>query len=88
MVKTKTSTFNQLMAESTNNGILSTLTNGKENPKKENLTKDLVSLSKEISTLFLNYQITDISISSPTETWSSRLKMEERLRSGTSIKLL
>jgi hypothetical protein len=49
--------------DSTNNGILSMLMNGRETPnqKKENSTRSLDFTLKEISILFLNYQTTDIS---------------------------
>ena len=47
---------------------------------------NLDSMFKEISMSFLNWEKIDISISSTTETWSSRLQMVERLKSGTLTK--
>jgi hypothetical protein len=49
----------QSMEESTNNGTLSILTNGRENQERENSMKNLDSTLKDHSTLFLNFQPTD-----------------------------
>jgi hypothetical protein len=45
--------------ESTNNGTLCMLTNGKVNHKKVSSMRNSVSTLREISTLFLNYHQTD-----------------------------
>jgi hypothetical protein len=53
--------------------------------RKVNSTHNLDCMLKEISILCHHFQAIDILISLTTETWSSRLRMEERLKSGTSI---
>jgi hypothetical protein len=53
--------------------------------RRVNSTRSSVFMSKEISTLYQLWVITDTLILSTTETWSSRHQMEERLRSGISI---
>jgi hypothetical protein len=85
MENKRTSKFIQLMEESTNSGILSTLMNGRVSQSRENSMKSSAFTLKETSTLCLNCQAIDISILSTTGIWSSRFKMEERLKSGTSI---
>jgi hypothetical protein len=77
--------LNHNTEESTNNGTSSMLMNGRVNPAKVNLTKSSVSMSKEISTLFLNYQTTDMLKFTTTETCLSRHQMEEDNKSGISI---
>jgi len=85
MLKTETSRSMLNTVESTNSGTSSMLMNGRENQLRVNSMRNSVSLLKEISTLFLNYQKTDTLILSTTETWLLRHQMEERLKSGISI---
>jgi hypothetical protein len=70
---------------STNNGISSTLINGRENQLRVNSIRDSVSMLKETSTLSHNFQTIDTLILSTTGTWLSRLRMEEEPKCGTSI---
>jgi hypothetical protein len=58
--KTETSLLKTRMERFTNNGRSSMLTSMRKNQLRDNLTRSSVSMLKEISTLFLNYQITDI----------------------------
>jgi hypothetical protein len=67
-----------------NNGTSFTSMNTRENQERENSTKDLVSMLKETSTLFLNFQKTDTSRSMTTGTSQSRLLTEEDNRFGIS----
>jgi len=85
MLKTETSRSMLNTVESTNSGTSSMLMNGRENQLRDNSMRSSVSMLKEISTLFLNYQKTDTLILSTTETWLLRHQMEERLKSGISI---
>ena len=58
----KEDTFNVTrlrMDRLTNNGRSSMLINGRVNPPRENLMKNMVSTSKDHSTLFPNYNHTD-----------------------------
>jgi hypothetical protein len=58
----KEDTFNVMklrMDRLTNNGRSSMLINGRVNPPRENLMKNMVSTSKDHSTLFPNYNHTD-----------------------------
>jgi hypothetical protein len=84
ITKTETLLLEIEITKSTNNGILSMLMNGRENQPKVNSTRDSGFMLKEISTLSQLLKIKDTSISSTTEIWSSRLEMEEELKSGTS----
>jgi hypothetical protein len=84
MLKTKTSLSGTNMAESTSNGMLSTLTNGRVNQRRENSTKTSVFMLRDHSTLFLKWEEADTSTLLE-ETWSSRQEMEEELNNGTSI---
>jgi len=60
--KTETLVSTHRTMESTNNGILSMLMNGRENQERENLTRSSAFMLREISTLFHNCQRTDILI--------------------------
>jgi hypothetical protein len=62
ILKTETLVFRRNQMDSTNIGILSMLTSGKENQVKENSMKSSDFTSKEISMLFHNYLKTDILI--------------------------
>jgi hypothetical protein len=82
----KTETFKSTLREtiSDNNGRSFMLTIILSQ-RRENSMSDSDSLLKETSTLCQPCQVEDTLISSTTGTWSSRLQMEERLKSGTSI---
>jgi hypothetical protein len=68
MMRTETSSHGRSIADLTNNGTLSMPMNIQLNQPRENSTKTSVSMFKEISSLFLNFQTTDILILSTTET--------------------
>jgi hypothetical protein len=68
MLKTETLKPDQRMERSTSNGRSSTLMSGRESQERENLMRSSDSMSKETSTLFLNFQTTDISRFMITET--------------------
>jgi hypothetical protein len=85
MMKTETFKSSTNTERSTNNGKLSMLINTQTSQSRESLTQISVCMLRETSMLYQNLRATDISISSTTETWSSRLQMEERLKCGTSI---
>jgi hypothetical protein len=68
MMRTETSSHGRSIADLTNNGTLSMPMNIQLNQLRENSTKTSVSMFKEISSLFLNFQTTDILILSTTET--------------------
>jgi hypothetical protein len=85
----KEDTFNVMRLRTdrlTNNGRSSMLINGRVNPPRENLMKNMVSTSKDHSTLFPNYNHTDTLTWSITETWLLRLLTEEKLKPGGSTK--
>jgi len=84
MPKTETSRSAIEAMTSDNNGRLFTLTSILSQ-RKVNSIHNLDCTLKEISILFHHFQATDILTLSTTETWLSRLQMEERLKSGTSI---
>jgi hypothetical protein len=84
IVRTETLLFGTNMAKSTNNGMLYTLTNGRESQRRANSIKSTVSMLTEHSTLSHKWDPEDISISSE-ETLSSRLEMVEEPKNGTSI---
>jgi hypothetical protein len=84
IMKTETSLSETETIRSTNNGILFTLMNGRENQLRDNSTRDSDSMLKETSTSNLNFQTTDISISSIIGTWSSRFQTAEEPKSGIS----
>jgi len=71
---------------SISNGILSTSINGKVSQPRVSSMRNSASMSKEISMSFQKCQITDILISLTTETWSSRLEMEEEPKFGISTR--
>jgi hypothetical protein len=58
--KTETSLLKTRMERLTNNGRLSMLTSMRRNQLRDNSTRSSVSMLKEISTLSLHYQTTDI----------------------------
>jgi len=59
MARTKTFKYGTSMVNSTNNGMLSILMNGRENQAKENSMKTSDSMSKDHSTLFHRWLLTD-----------------------------
>jgi hypothetical protein len=69
---------------STNSGMSSMLTNGREIQRRVNSTKTLVCMLKDHSTLSPNLEDTDTSTLLE-ETSSLRLEMEEHLNNGGSI---
>jgi hypothetical protein len=73
------------MVKFTRNGKSSMLKTMQKNQPRESLTRSLDSMSKETSTLSLNFHSTDTSMYLITETWQSRLRQEERPKFGTSI---
>jgi hypothetical protein len=83
--KTETSESTMETMDSINNGTSSTLTNGKVNQEKENLTKSSDFTLKDHSTLFLSWLLISSWISSTIETLSLRPQMEETPKFGTSI---
>jgi hypothetical protein len=84
ILKTKPSLSTTSMAKQTNNGMLSTLTNGRVNQRKENSTKTSVSMLIEHS-LSNHKWVQRDSLILLEETLSSRLEMEEEPNNGTSI---
>jgi hypothetical protein len=86
MMKIETSLLTIDMERSTSNLILFIRINGRVNQLRDNSTKTSVSMLIEPSSSFLDWDKADTSISSTTETWSSRLEMEERLKCGGSTK--
>jgi len=72
---------------SDNSGKSFTLTNTL-NLRRENSIRNSVFMSKEISTLSHKWDHKDTSTLLTIETWSLRLKMEEKLRFGISINSL
>jgi len=86
-LKEDTSNVTRINQErSISNGISSTLTNGKVSQPRVSSMRNSASMSKEISMSFQKCQITDILISLTTETWSSRLEMEEEPKFGISTR--
>jgi hypothetical protein len=86
IMKTKTLLSVTKITRFNKDGKLSMLMSIQLNQLKENSIRNSVSMLREISTLYLQWIHTDILILSTTETWSSKLQMEERLKSGTSIR--
>jgi hypothetical protein len=60
MLKTKTSLSGTNMAESTSNGMLSTLTNGRVNQRRENSTKTSVFMLRDHSTFGQDFQTEEL----------------------------
>ena len=68
----KEDTFNVMklrVDKSINNGILSTLINGRANPPRDNSTKSMDSMSKDHSMSFQLWLLVNILRSLTTETW-------------------
>ena len=82
-LKTETSKLQIEVTTLDNNGRSCTLTSTLSQ-RRESLTSNSDCLLREISTSSQLCQVEDTSIWSTTETWSSRLQTEERLKSGTS----
>ena len=85
MLRAETSLRTRTSRLFTNNGTSSMLTNGRKIQRRENSMKSLDSMSKETSTLYLNYQATGTSPSSTRDS-PSRFQMVSKLKSGTSTK--
>jgi hypothetical protein len=87
MLKTETSWSIKNTEESTSNGTLSMLMNGRVNQVMERWMKKLAWRSIDHSTLFLNYQRTDTSQFLTTEIWLSRYQMVDLNKNGISINI-
>jgi hypothetical protein len=73
---------------SLNNGMLSTLTHGRENQPRVNSMKNMDFTSKDHSMSFQLWVQEDTLRSSITKTWSSRQETTKRDKFGGSIKEL
>jgi hypothetical protein len=88
MMKTETSLPTRDTERSTNSSMLFMLTNGRVNQPRDNSTSSSDFTLTEPSSSSQEWEERDTSISSTTETWLSRLEMEERLKCGGSTKRL